>query len=60
MLAIESHGKRQLRRPRHRREENVTIDLREMGYGLIMGIGEHGVETSSSVEARNFLRSFSR
>jgi hypothetical protein len=38
-------GKRQLGRFRHRRENNVELDLRETGWGVVMRTGLR-IETS--------------
>jgi hypothetical protein len=33
ILVVKSEGKRQLGRPRHRREDDIEFDLQEMGWG---------------------------
>jgi hypothetical protein len=35
LLVGEPEGKRPLGRPRHRREDNITIDLTEIGWGVV-------------------------
>ena len=38
ILVEKPEGKRPLGRPRHRREDNIKIDLQEVGYGIWTGL----------------------
>jgi hypothetical protein len=58
-------GKRPHGRPRHRWEDNITMDLQEVGIctgssWLMIGKGggtcEHGNEPSDSIKCREFLQ----
>jgi hypothetical protein len=60
-------GKRPLGRPRRRRQDNIKMDLREIGfggcgldslcsvYGQVAGSCEHGNEPSGSIKCGEFL-----
>jgi hypothetical protein len=59
-------GKRQLRKPRRRWEDNIRMDLQEVGCGVWTGLGCFGIETvggncefgnkvSGSIKRREFL-----
>jgi hypothetical protein len=68
VLVGRPEGKRPLRRPRRRWEDNIKMELRETGidganwirlaqagYGPVAGFCEHGNEPSSSIKRRNFF-----
>jgi hypothetical protein len=38
ILAVKSEGKRPLRIPRHRWEDNIKINIREIGFGGVVGL----------------------
>jgi hypothetical protein len=54
VLVGKSDGKRPLGRPRLRWEDNIKIDLQEMGYGC-MDICECGNELSGPIKRGEFL-----
>jgi hypothetical protein len=66
-LVREAEGRRTLGRPRHRWEDNIKIDLREVGwgrhgldqsgpgYGQVVGSCKHGDELLGSIKCREFL-----
>jgi len=51
--------KRPLRRPRRRWEDNIKMDLQEVGWGhsldWVAGSRKRGNETSGSIKCREFL-----
>ena len=64
VLVKNPDGKRPLGRPRHRWEENIKMDLQEVGYGLdragsgkgqVAGTCECGNEPSGSIKCGEFL-----
>ena len=65
VLVGKPEGKRSLRRPRHRWEDNIKMDLQEVGgscgdwmeLGQVAGTCEYGEEPSGSKNAGNFLTS---
>jgi hypothetical protein len=36
LLVWRPEGRRPLRRPRHRREDNIKMDIREVGWGSLV------------------------
>jgi hypothetical protein len=65
-LVGKHEGKSPLGRPGYRWEDNIKMDLREIGFGLdstgpgsglVAGSCEHGNEPSGSIKAGNFLSS---
>jgi len=42
ILVVKTKGKRQLGRPRRRREDNIKMDLQEMGWGGWSGLTGSG------------------
>jgi hypothetical protein len=57
-----TEGKRPLGKPRCRREDNITMDIQEVGWGAFTGLiwlriwtGKRGNEPSCSVKCREFL-----
>jgi hypothetical protein len=57
-LVGKSEGKRPLGRPRHRWEDNIKMDLQEVGCGGMAGTCECGNEYYGSIKCRNFLTSW--
>jgi hypothetical protein len=61
LLVGKPEGKRPLRRPRSRWEDNIKMDLQEVGGGrrawmeLAQATCGYGEELSSSINAGNFL-----
>jgi hypothetical protein len=63
VLVGRPEGKRPLGRPRHRWEDNIKMDLQEVGggcggldgYGQVAGTCEYGNELSGSIKCREFL-----
>jgi hypothetical protein len=62
ILVEELEGKRPLKRPRHRRKNNITVDLRETGWEDVDRIHlavaascEHGNEASGSTKGWDFF-----
>ena len=56
-LVGKPEGKRPLGRPRRRWEDNIKMDLQELGGGHVAGTCEYGDEPSGSKNAGNFLTS---
>jgi hypothetical protein len=48
-------GKRSLGRPRRRWVNNIEMDLREIGWGSVVGSCEHGNEPSGSIKCWKIL-----
>jgi hypothetical protein len=44
-LVGKPEGKRPMGRPRHRWEDNIKIDLQEVGYGVGIGLNWLRIET---------------
>jgi hypothetical protein len=66
ILVWRPEGRRQLGRPRRRWEDNIKMDLREIGFGdmdwihlaqdrQVAGSCEHGNEPSGSIKCGEFL-----
>jgi hypothetical protein len=57
ILVGRPEGRRPLGRPRRRWEDNINMDLREIGFGDVdwMGCCEHGNEPSGSIKCGEFL-----
>jgi hypothetical protein len=65
ILVGKPEGKKPLGRPRHRQEDNIRMDLTEIGWkgvewiclaqGLVVGSLEHNNEPSGSIKGREFL-----
>jgi hypothetical protein len=64
ILVRNPEGKRPLGRSRHRWEDNIRLDLREIGcgqdasgsgQGSVAGSCEHGIESLGSIKGGEFL-----
>jgi hypothetical protein len=57
VLEGKPEGKRPLGRPRHRREDNIKMDLQEVGSGQtqVAGTCKFGNEPLGSIKCREFL-----
>jgi hypothetical protein len=49
VLVGKSEGKIPLARPRHRWEDNIKMDLREIGWGVLTGFIRLRMGTSGSI-----------
>jgi hypothetical protein len=57
VLVGKTEGKRPLGRPRHRWEDNIKMDLQEVGsgQGKVAGTCEYGNELSGFIKCGEFL-----